>query len=71
MNINHLLDHLSEPAKAFGDALSATVLVGAIINMLPSIAALLTIAWTALRIAESTIKLRRMLAEKRDEEEIS
>lgn len=68
MNISHLLDHLSEPAKAFGDALSVTVLVGAIINMLPSIAALLTIVWTALRIAESTIKLRRMIADKSDKE---
>lgn len=68
MNLSHLLDHLSEPAKAFGDALSVTILVGAIINMLPSVAALLTIVWTALRIAESTIKLRRMLAEKRDED---
>lgn len=68
MNLSHLLDHISEPVKSYGDFLSITVIVGVLINMLPTIAALLTVVWTALRIAESTIKIRRMLADKSDKE---
>lgn len=41
---------LSEHGKVVVDALSATVLLGTLVNMLPSIAAVLTIVWTVLRI---------------------
>lgn len=41
---------LSEHGKNVVDALSATVLVGTLVNMLPSVAAVLTIFWTVLRI---------------------
>ena len=44
--IHWLTDH----GKNIVDALSATVLVGTLVNMLPSVAALLTIVWSALRI---------------------
>lgn len=42
-----------EVVKALGDTLSIFTVVGTLIDMLPSIAALFTIVWTALRIYES------------------
>ena len=39
--------------KAFGDALSIFTVVGTLIDMLPSVAALFTIIWTGIRIYES------------------
>ena len=43
----------AETAKSLGDVLSITVAVGTLVNLLPSIAALLTIIWTAIRIIET------------------
>lgn len=43
----------AETAKSLGDALSITVAVGTLVNLLPSIAALLTIIWTVIRIIET------------------
>ncbi|MGN6270855.1 MAG: hypothetical protein ACTHM0_13305 [Sphingomonas sp.] len=48
-----LNDYLGDGTRHVFDALSITVLLGAISDMLPSIAALLTIIWTGLRIYES------------------
>lgn len=46
-------EHISESVKHIGDAVSAFIAVGALVNMLPSIAALMTIIWTAIRIYET------------------
>lgn len=43
----------AETMKHMGDAASAVVVVGAIVNWLPPVAALLTIIWTLIRIFES------------------
>jgi hypothetical protein len=43
----------TETMKHVGDAASAFVVVGAIVNWLPPVAALLTIIWTLIRIFES------------------
>ena len=45
--------HTQDAVKVIGDTLSIFTVVGTLINMLPSIAALFTIVWTALRIYES------------------
>ena len=44
------LDDLSGGAKYAIDALSIGTMLGALVQWLPSIAALLTIVWTAIRI---------------------
>lgn len=47
------VQHMSEGAKHLVDALSIGTLLGALFNMLPGIAALLTIVWTTIRILET------------------
>ena len=42
-----------ETIKNVGDAISVFTVVGALVEVLPSIAALFTIIWTGLRIYES------------------
>jgi len=59
------LDHLSEPAKHVGDVVSVGVTIATIAQWLPAVAALFTIAWTAIRIYE-TRTVQRVLG-KRDE----
>jgi len=46
-------DATSETIKHAVDALSIVTVVGTLIDMLPSIAALFTIVWTAIRIYET------------------
>lgn len=47
----------SETAKNVVDALSIMTVVGTLIEMLPSVAAIFTIVWTAIRIWETeTVK---------------
>lgn len=53
MSAKEMWDHVPEGAKHVADALSVTTLLGTLFNMLPNIAALLTILWTVLRIYES------------------
>lgn len=53
-------DHLSNSAKHWGDGLSVLTVVGTLADMLPSIAALLTIVWTGIRIYE-TQTVQRLL----------
>ena len=45
--------HLDEGVKHVVDALSLVTVLGTLINMLPSIAAVFTIIWTAIRIYET------------------
>ena len=42
-----------EVAKAVGDVLSVVTVVGTLIEMLPSVAAIFTIVWTGIRIWET------------------
>jgi hypothetical protein len=44
---------MSEGAKHAVDALSIVTVLGALVQLLPSIAAILTIIWTAIRILET------------------
>ena len=59
------LDSLSDSAKQAGDLLSLGVVLATIADWLPSVAALLTIVWTAIRIWE-TRTVQRLV--KRDSE---
>lgn len=48
-----LLDELPEPAKLAIDGLSIATLIGSLVQVLPHIAAILTIVWTGIRIWET------------------
>ena len=48
-----ILNTLDESVKYVIDALSFATVLGTLINMLPSVAALFTILWTAIRIYET------------------
>ena len=48
-----VIEHVSEPAKHLVDALSIITVLGTLMDVLPSIAALLSIVWSILRIYES------------------
>lgn len=50
-------------ARYLGDGISLSVLLGTLANALPSIAALMTIVWTAIRIWE-TDTCRRLFGRK-------
>jgi hypothetical protein len=56
-------DRLGEGLKNLFDGLSVITVLGTLIDMLPSIAALFTIIWTAIRIYE-TDTVRRILGRK-------
>lgn len=58
-----LWDQTPDGLKFALDALSITTLLGTLTQMLPQIAAILTIIWTALRIFE-TQTVQRMLGKK-------
>jgi len=53
MSAREIWEHIPEGAKHLADAISVTAMLGALFQMLPNIAALLTIIWTGLRIYES------------------
>jgi len=57
-------DH-DETTKYAIDALSVLTVLGTIVNILPAIAAIFTILWTAIRIYE-TETVQRMLGKKQD-----
>lgn len=46
-------DHVDPAVKATGDAVSLVTVVGTLAEVLPAIAALLTIIWTGFRIYET------------------
>ena len=48
-----IVEHVSEPAKHVVDALSILTVLGTLVEILPAIAALLSIVWSLLRIYES------------------
>jgi hypothetical protein len=48
------LEHVDPAIKATGDAISIVTVVGTLAQVLPAVAALLTIVWTILRIMETT-----------------
>lgn len=43
----------SDSAKTVGDVLSLTTVIGTLMQVLPAIAAIFTIVWTAIRIYET------------------
>ena len=49
----HFFDHISEPVKHILDALSIMTVLGTLVNILPAIAAILSIVWSVIRIYES------------------
>jgi hypothetical protein len=49
----HFFDHISEPVKYVVDALSIMTVLGTLVNILPAIAAILSIVWSVIRIYES------------------
>lgn len=51
--MNDPFDHIPDGAKHLLDALSITALLGTLVSWLPSIAALLTVVWTGIRIIET------------------
>lgn len=53
-----LLDHMSEPVKRAADAAAVFAPVGIFLNLLPTIAAVLSVIWLALRIATSMQEYR-------------
>ena len=57
------LNQMSEGAKHVGDAVSVITVVGTLAQILPSIAALFTIVWSAIRIYE-TDTVQKLLGKK-------
>lgn len=53
MNDHDIWKHIPEGLKHLLDAISIGTMLGTIFQMLPNIAALLTIVWTVIRIAET------------------
>lgn len=53
MNVIDRVQHLPEQVKVVGDAVSIGAVAGAIVGILPAVAAVLTIVWTAIRIYET------------------
>ena len=46
-------EHLTEGVKQTADAISIITVVGTLMDVLPAVAALFTIVWTAIRIYET------------------
>jgi hypothetical protein len=55
-----VFNHMSDSSKHLVDALSVVTVLGTLADMLPSIAAIFTIVWTAIRIYE-TATVQRIL----------
>lgn len=60
------LDHLPDGLKHSLDAFSFIALLGSLISVLPAVASLLTILWTAIRIYE-TETVQRLVKRKEPE----
>ncbi len=61
-------EDMDDTTKHVLDALSVVTVVGTIVQMLPSIAALFTIVWTGIRIYETDTGQRLLGKEKQDAE---
>jgi hypothetical protein len=48
-----IIEHVSEPTKHVVDALSILTVLGTLVELLPAIAAILSIVWSLIRIYES------------------
>lgn len=59
---------LVEPFKTCMDVVSVCTMLGALVKLLPSIAALLTIVWTGIRIYE-TRTVQNFLKRKKDDDQ--
>ena len=57
------MTHLDESTKAIGDIVSVSTVLGTLAGVLPSIAAVVTIIWTGIRIFE-TDTVQRILGRK-------
>lgn len=55
-----------ENLKIVGDVLSVATVVGALVNVLPSVAAVFTIVWTGIRIYETDTVQKLVKRFKRD-----
>jgi len=64
--MNDPFHDLPETAKMAGDVLSIATLLGSLASLLPAVAAILTIVWTAIRIYE-TSTVQRLLGRERDD----
>jgi hypothetical protein len=60
-------DHLNESTKHVIDGLSLVTVLGALVDLLPAVAALFTIIWTGIRIYE-TDTVQQLLGKKKDAE---
>jgi hypothetical protein len=60
-------DHLSENTKHIIDFASVATVLGALVELLPAVAAIFTIVWTAIRIYE-TDTIQQLLGKKKDAE---
>jgi FtsH-binding integral membrane protein len=60
-------DHLNESTKHVIDGLSLVTVLGALVELLPAVAALFTIIWTGIRIYE-TDTIQQLLGKKKDAE---
>jgi hypothetical protein len=60
-------DHLNETTKHVIDGLSLVTVLGALVDLLPAVAALFTIIWTGIRIYE-TDTIQQLLGKKKDAE---
>ncbi len=65
MSIRNIWEHVPEGMKHLLDGLSIATLLGSLIAMLPAVASILTIVWTAIRIYE-TATIQRWLGQKDD-----
>jgi hypothetical protein len=64
MTFKEVWEHIPEGVKHVADALSVTTMLGTLFQMLPNIAALLTIVWTFIRIYETGTVQRLLKREK-------
>jgi hypothetical protein len=64
MTFKEVWEHTPEGVKHVADALSITTMLGTLFQMLPNIAALLTIVWTFIRIYETGTVQRLLKREK-------
>lgn len=60
-------DHLNDSTKSVIDGLSLVTVLGALVDVLPAVAALFTIIWTGIRIYE-TDTVQQLLGKKQDAE---
>jgi hypothetical protein len=58
-------DHLNEGTKHVLDGLSLLTVLGALVDVLPAVAALFTVIWTGIRIYE-TDTIQGLLGKKKD-----